>query len=103
MHNLMIEAPDGSLASLADLPTAAYRTDAGGHILAFNEQAVALWGRRPKLGELWCGSHKIYHMNGAPMPHADCPMARSLLTGVAVTDAQALCETPEGRINAVRP
>ena len=36
---------------LDKLPAAAYTCDAGGLITYFNEQAVQLWGREPKLND----------------------------------------------------
>ena len=46
-----------------------YVTDAHGLILFYNEEAVALWGRRPVLGEeRWCGSWRIYAHTGEPLP-----------------------------------
>ena len=61
------------------VPVAVYTTDAEGTIQEFNERATELWGRTPeKNGEKFCGSFRIYHPNGRPMPHDQCPMARVL-------------------------
>jgi PAS domain S-box-containing protein len=63
------------------VPTAIYTCDADGLILEFNQRAVELWGRRPKVNnpkEKFCGSFKIFYPDGRPMPHAKCPMARAL-------------------------
>lgn len=82
---------------LQALPFAAYTTDAHGRITAFNEAAAVLWGRKPHLGEdYWCGSHKLYWMDGRPMAHAECPMAQTLKTGVAVRGVEAMLERPDG-------
>src|ERR1051325_363048 len=43
------------------LPAAVYTCDTAGRVTLYNEAAVALWGRRPKLGEdKWCDSWKIF-------------------------------------------
>ena len=66
-------------AVLDALGVAVYTTDAGGHITFFNEAAATLWGRRPDLGEEWCGSWRLYWPDGRRMPHGECPMAVALL------------------------
>ena len=45
---------------------------AAGRITFFNEAAVELWGRRPELGEEWCGSWKLFWPDGRPMLHGEC-------------------------------
>ena len=57
---------------------AVYTTDAAGRITFFNGAAVELWGRRPELGEEWCGSLRLFHLDGRPMRHDECPMAIAL-------------------------
>jgi PAS domain S-box-containing protein len=66
--------------TLFDLvPVAVYTTDAAGVIQEFNRRAEDLWGRAPeKNGEKFCGSFRIFHPDGRPMPHDQCPMARVL-------------------------
>src|SRR4029079_11469001 len=54
---------------LESLAVAVYTTDAAGRITYFNEAAVDLWGRRPELGEEWCGSLRLFHPAGRPMAH----------------------------------
>ena len=60
------------------VPVAVYTTDAEGVIQDFNDRAVELWGRKPEADEMFCGSFKIFHPDGRPMPHDQCPMARVL-------------------------
>src|SRR5690606_37347929 len=87
---------DGS-ALLQALPVAVYTTDAEGRITFFNEAAAEFWGHRPELGEsFWCGSFKLFHPDGRPMAHEDCPMAVCLREGVAVRGAEAVAERPDG-------
>jgi PAS domain S-box-containing protein len=78
-------------------PVAMYVTDPAGHILSFNPAAVRLWGRAPSVGEeLWCGSHRLYHPDGRPMPRETCPMAMALKTGEATHGLEAVFERPDG-------
>src|SRR5262245_17103708 len=58
------------------LPAAIYVTDADGRITYYNEAAVELWGYRPPLGDSrWCGSWRLYWLDGRPMRQADGPPA----------------------------
>jgi PAS domain S-box-containing protein len=81
---------------LEALGVAVYTTDAKGKITFFNQAAAALWGRRPELGEEWCGSWRIYQMEGNLLPHAECPMAIALKENREVRGAQAIAERPDG-------
>jgi two-component system, chemotaxis family, CheB/CheR fusion protein len=82
---------------------AMYVTDRDGHITFYNEAAVQLWGRRPALGELWCGSLRLFHPDGSPMAHGDCPMAVALKEERPVRDQEALLEQPDGTRVWFRP
>jgi PAS domain S-box-containing protein len=81
---------------LEALGVAVYTTDAKGRITFFNQAAAAFWGRRPEIGEEWCGSWRIYHPDGRPMPHAECPMAIALKENREVRGSQAIAERPDG-------
>jgi PAS domain S-box-containing protein len=51
----------------------------------------------PELGtDKWCVSWKLYHPDGTPMPHDQCPMAVALKEGRAVRGAEAIAERPDG-------
>jgi PAS domain S-box-containing protein len=79
------------------LPAAIYTTDAAGRITFFNEAAVALAGRRPTLGDdQWCVTWRLFHLDGTPMPHAECPMAVALREDRLVRGAEAIAERPDG-------
>jgi PAS domain S-box-containing protein len=79
------------------LPAAVYTTDAAGRITYFSAAAAALWGCRPRLNsDLWCGSWRLYHLDGTPMPHHTCPMALALKEQRAVRGQQAVAERPDG-------
>src|SRR5579872_3368116 len=94
----LLSRPDSLLFRriLGYLPAAIYTTDQAGHITYFNEAAVALWGRRPQLGEEWCGSWKIYEPDGTPLAHDRCPMAIAIKEQRPVRGMEALTERPDG-------
>ena len=81
---------------LDTLGVAVYMTDAKGRITYFNEAATTLWGRRPDLGEQWCGSWRLYWPDGRPMPHEECPMAVALKEDRAIGGVEAELERPNG-------
>lgn len=82
---------------LEDLPIAVYTTDAEGRITFFNAAAAELWGVRPEIGQSqWCGSWRLYHPDGRPLPHSECPMAQSLREGRPVRGVEAVAERPDG-------
>ena len=78
------------------LGVALYTTDAAGRITYFNEAAVELWGRRPQIGEEWCGSWRLFWPDGRPMAHGECPMAIALIENRPVRGAEAVAERPDG-------
>ena len=84
-------------ALLRTLPEAVYVTDANGVITFYNEAAAELWGTRPEIGKsTFCGSWKLYSLDGAPMAHEACPMAVALRERRPVRDAEAIAERPDG-------
>jgi PAS domain S-box-containing protein len=79
------------------LPAAIYTTDAEGRLTHFNPAAVEFSGRTPELGtDHWCVSWKLYHADGTPMPHDECPMATALREGRIDHDLEAIAERPDG-------
>src|SRR5687768_864159 len=80
------------------LPTAIYTTDAEGLLTHFNPAAAEFSGRVPELGtDRWCVTLKLYHPDGTPLPHDQCPMAIALKEGRVVRGVQAIAERPDGR------
>ena len=79
------------------LPAAIYTTDAQGRLTHFNPACVDLSGRTPELGnDQWCVSWKLYHADGTPMPHDECPMAIALKEGRIIRGVEAIIERPDG-------
>jgi PAS domain S-box-containing protein len=84
---------------LETLPAAAYTCDADGLITYFNEHAVRLWGRAPKLNDAqdrFCGSFKLYSTDGTPIAHDECWMALALKTGTEFNGQEIVIERPDG-------
>jgi PAS domain S-box-containing protein len=84
-------------ALLDALPAAIYTTDAAGRITFYNQAAVELAGQRPTIGEdEWCVTWRLFHPDGQPMRHDECPMATALKEGREVRDLEAIAERPDG-------
>jgi PAS domain S-box-containing protein len=81
---------------LEALGVAVYTTDADGRITFFNRAAAAFWGRSPRLGELWCGSLRLFWPDGRPMRHEECPMAIALQEDRTIRGQEAIAERPDG-------
>jgi PAS domain S-box-containing protein len=81
---------------LESLGVAVYTTDADGRITFYNDAAATFWGRSPELGELWCGSLRLYWPDGTELPHDACPMAIALRERRAVRGYEAVAERPDG-------
>jgi PAS domain S-box-containing protein len=95
--------PAGMLAMPPDyiemLPIAIYACDAKGRVRWSNERAVDLWGRRPRIGdetELFCGSFKLFGLDGRLIGREETPMAQVLATGEPVHGREATVERPDG-------
>jgi PAS domain S-box-containing protein len=86
--------------SLLDLlPIGVYVCDREGAIVRFSRCAAELWGRTPKLRdptERFCGSYRVYRLDGAPIARADCPMVNVLATGTPVRNQEIVIERPGG-------
>lgn len=81
------------------LPVAIYICGAEGTIQYFNRHAAELWGREPVVGDLadrFCGSYRMFRLDGGPLPHEQCPMAEALRTGVRACGVEVVIERPDG-------
>ena len=95
------EAPQAIIDSI---DAAIYITDAAGRVTHFNRAAVELSGRIPEPGsDQWCVSWKLYHPNGLPLPHDECPMAIALKEGRVVRGTEIIVERPDGTRSWVTP
>jgi PAS domain S-box-containing protein len=82
---------------------AVYTTDPEGRITLYNEAAVELWGRRPMSDDRFCGSWKLFTVEGEPIRHEDCPMGVALREDRAVRGIEAMAERPDGTRVAFLP
>jgi PAS domain S-box-containing protein len=78
------------------LGVAVYTTDSDGKITFFNAAAADFWGRRPAVGEEWCGSLRLLFLDESPMRHDECPMAVTLKEARPVRGGQAIAVRPDG-------
>jgi PAS domain S-box-containing protein len=81
------------------LPFAIYVCDRDGLVLRFNRRAAELWGRSPKLrdtNDRFCGSHRMFRLDGTLLLHHECPMADVLRTGVSVRQGEVQIERSDG-------
>ena len=81
------------------LPVGVYVCDQAGLIIRYNRAAAELWGCSPRLGDpsvRYCGSYRLYGLNGNLVPHAKCPMADVLATGNGLRDQEIAIERPDG-------
>jgi PAS domain S-box-containing protein len=84
---------------LETLPAGAYTCDRDGLITYFNQQAVKIWGRAPKLNDpadRFCGSFKLFSSDGAPMAHRQCWMALALQREREYNGREIIIEQPDG-------
>ena len=100
-----VAASETHLRQILDaMPSAVYTTDAQGKLTYFNPAAVEFAGREPELGkDEWCVSWKLYHPDGTPMPHDQCPMAVALKEDRAISGVEAVAERPDGTRRCFMP
>ena len=85
---------------LEKLPAGAYTCDPEGLITYFNQHAVQLWGRAPKLNDprdRFCGSFKLFSLDGSPIAHDACWMALALKKDKEYNGREIVVERPDGR------
>ena len=77
------------------MPSGVYTVDAAGVIDFYNQQAAAMWGRSPELGdtdERFCGSTRLFRSDGSLMPHDQTPVAAALYEGLSISGMDAIIE-----------
>jgi PAS domain S-box-containing protein len=81
------------------IPSAVYVCSADGEVVRHNRRAAELWGRTPRPGdthERFCGSFRLYRMDGQPLPRALTPMESALRTEEAQRNQEIRIERPDG-------
>jgi PAS domain S-box-containing protein len=90
---------------LENLPAAAYTCDSNGLITYFNQRAVGLWGRSPKVNDpedRFCGSFRLFAADGSPIRHDQCWMALALQENQEFNGHEIVIERPDGtRVTAL--
>lgn len=91
------ESGDLLAEALDALPVAIYVTDPSGAITYYNRACVDLAGRTPSLQhDRWCVTWRLYTCDGAPLRHAECPMAVAIREQRPVRKVEAIAERPDG-------
>jgi PAS domain S-box-containing protein len=86
------------------LPAPVYTTDVKGGVTYWNAACAKFAGREPEIGsDRWCVTWRLYTTIGEPLKHEDCPMAQAIKEQIAVRDAIAIAERPDGTRVAFRP
>ncbi|HKO30778.1 MAG TPA: PAS domain S-box protein [Nitrospiraceae bacterium] len=87
------------------LPAAVYTCDEQGHVMLYNQSAVALLGREPEVGEYqWSASSwKVYRPDGSPLPLDQLPMEVTLHEGHSIRGEEIVIERPDGTRRYVLP
>lgn len=86
-------------SALEAIPGAVYLCDRHGWLVRYNSEAAELWGRTPVLGEngdRFCGSHRLFLIDGTPLAPEDCPMAVALNEGSVVRNQEVIIQRPDG-------
>jgi PAS domain S-box-containing protein len=85
---------------LEKLPAGAYTCNPEGLITYFNQHAVQLWGRAPRLNDRrdrFCGSFKLFSPDGSPIAHDQCWMALALKNDKEYNRREIVVERPDGK------
>lgn len=91
-------------AFIQQMPVAAYRCDAAGFLRSYNQQALKIWGRTPKIGaDLWCGSWKASHKDGTNVTFDSAPLAQLLTRGKNSDGDEITVMRPDGSFSIIKP
>ena len=80
------------------MPAAVYTCDAEGRITFYNRRAAELWGREPRLGmddARFCGSLRLWQMDGSLLPHDRTPIADCIRDGRSTRNTEVVIEQPD--------
>ncbi|MGH6671376.1 MAG: PAS domain-containing protein [Xanthobacteraceae bacterium] len=86
-------------SALDAIPTGLCVCRADGVLLRYNQRAIELWGRAPRLndpGELDGGTFRRYSADGSTLPFAASPVGTVLRTGATLLGAELTIEKPDG-------
>jgi PAS domain S-box-containing protein len=83
----------------AKMPVGIYTCDAEGFITSFNQRAVEVWGREPKINDpadRFCGSLRLFAPDGSPIPHEQCWIALALRDNKEYCECEIIVERSDG-------
>lgn len=89
-------SPPLTVQQFENLPIAIYTCNRSGEITSFNKAAATLWGRTPEANEKWTGSHKSFTAKGEEIMPEKSPMARAVISGLAVENEEIVIQRPDG-------
>lgn len=91
-------------AELDKMRVPIYTADAEGRITFWNQACVDFAGREPQLGEdRWCVTWRLFTLDGDPLPHDQCPMAKAIREKRSIRSEVAIAMRPNGSRVAFRP
>jgi len=91
-------------AELDRISVPIYMVDADGRITFWNHACVDFAGREPQLGEdRWCVTWRLFTLDGDPLPHDQCPMAKAIREQRSIRSEVAIAMRPNGSRVAFRP
>ncbi len=78
-------------------PMAVCSCDQHAVIQHYNRRAAELWGREPVCGvERYCGSIKLWLMDGSELPLSQSPIVEVLRTGIPAFNVEVFIQRPDG-------
>jgi PAS domain S-box-containing protein len=81
-----------------------YTADADGRITFWNKACANFAGREPQLGaDRWCVMWRLFTLEGDPLPHDQCPMAKAIREKRSIRSEVAIAMRPNGTRVAFRP
>jgi PAS domain S-box-containing protein len=89
----LLESPDDLLNLL---PIGVYVCNKRGAIVRHNSAVAELWGRFPTERDRYCGSFRLYRLDGVRIVHDDFPVAHVLAAGISVRNHEVVMERPDG-------
>jgi signal transduction histidine kinase len=94
-----LQTRDSMIRELPLLPAAVCVCDQYGAVELYNRTAVELWGCEPPdphANRRFCGSYRLFHPDGTPMPHSESPTAQVLRTGTPLRNRELVIGRPDG-------
>jgi signal transduction histidine kinase len=94
-----LQTRDNMMREIPLLPAAVCVCDQSGAVELYNRTAAELWGCEPPdphANRRFCGSYRLFHPDGTPMPHSESPTAEVLRTGVPLRNQELVIGRPDG-------